>query len=332
MSNIIEKEINLLDAVNYALDNALQSDNDVVLLGQDIGNNGGVFRATDHLFKKYGKNRVIDMPLAENLIAGAAIGMASQGLKAVAELQFMGFIYPAIDQIINHASRIRNRTRGRITCPVVFRAPYCGGIGAPEHHSESTEAMFAHIPGIRVIIPGTPASAYRQLLAAINNPDPVVFLEPKKIYRSVKQKVRLDGIPGNLDKAYIMKSGEDITLISWGATLHETLKASHHLDKAGISTEVIDLNSIKPIDKETIIQSVKKTGRCIIAHEANKTCGVGAEIAATLSEECLYYLNAPIKRVAGPDIIMPYYKMENNFLVNKNMIINEAIGLLEVTR
>lgn len=323
------KEINIIQAINYALDHALKADNDVILLGQDIGKNGGVFRASINLENIYGSDRVIDMPLAENLIAGAAVGMACQGLKPIAELQFMGFIYPAIDQIINHASRMRNRTRGRLTCPIVYRAPYSGGIGAPEHHSESTEAMFAHIPGIRVVIPSSPARAYGLLLAAINNPDPVIFLEPKKIYRNVKQKVLLDGKEFPLDRAFLMKEGNDITIISWGATLYEALKATKHLESNGMSIELIDLATIKPIDSQTIINSVKKTGKCIIAHEANKTCGVGAEIAAIIADECFYNLKAPIKRITGSDCIMPYYKLEKEFLVSDRDIIKSAISIME---
>ena len=325
----MKKTITLLEAINYALNHALKADDNVILLGQDIGKNGGVFRATDGLQNTYGESRVIDMPLAENLIAGAAVGMATQGLIPVAEFQFMGFIYPAIDQIINHAARMRNRTRGRLTCKAVFRAPYCGGIGAPEHHSESTEALFAHIPGIRVVIPSSPARAYGLLLAAIANPDPVVFLEPKKIYRSIKQEVDLNNKPLPLDKAFVLKEGSDITIISWGATLIEAQKAVEQLEKLDINAELIDLATIKPIDITTILASVQKTGRALIAHEAVKTGGVGAEIAAQLAEKAMPYLQAPIKRVTGFDAVMPYFKLEDYFLPNANKIMNTAAELME---
>lgn len=321
--------INLIEAVNHALAFKLAENENVVLLGQDIGANGGVFRATDKLQQRFGASRVIDMPLAENLIAGMTVGMATQGLLPVAEFQFMGFIYAAIDQIISHASRMRNRTRGRITCPAVFRAPYSGGIGAPEHHSESTEAIFAHIPGIRVVIPSTPERAYRLLLAAIDNPDPVVFLEPKRIYRAIKQDVSLDGVAMQLDKAIVVAPGSDVTIVTWGAMLLTVQDAAKQLATEGVSCEIIDLATIKPIDSATIISSVKKTARCVIVHEAAKTCGVGAEIAAILAEKALEYLQAPIKRVTGFDTIMPYFKLENDYIPQQSNIVKAVYSLLE---
>lgn len=322
-------EITLIEAVTQALDYELSNDPNVVLFGEDVGKNGGVFRATVGLQAKHGEMRVIDTPLAENMIAGLAVGLSTQGIKAIAEFQFMGFIYAAIDQLISHASRMRNRTRGKLTCPLVLRAPYGGGIHAPEHHSESTEAIFAHIPGIRVVIPSTPATAYGLLLAAIRDPDPVVFLEPKRIYRLHKQEVPNDGEALDLDTCFVMREGTDITLVSWGAMMHETLQAAAELEKQNISAEVIDLATIKPLDMATILSSVEKTGRCVIIHEAARTCSVGAEIAANLAEEGLTSLMAPIKRVSGYDTIMPLYQLENNYMPSVNRILVTVKEVLE---
>lgn len=312
-----------------ALQYELTNDPNTVLLGEDIGVNGGVFRATKGLQQQFGSHRVIDTPLAESMIAGMSIGMATQGLKPIAEFQFMGFIYPAINQIINHACRMRNRTRSRLSCPLVFRAPFGGFIHAPEHHSESTESLFCHMPGIRVVVPSSPARAYGLLLAAIRDPDPVLFLEPKRIYRMHKQLVEDNGQELPLDQAYVLREGSDITLISYGASLIETLQAADELAEQEISCEVIDLASISPIDYNTILTSVEKTGRVIIIHEAAKTCGVAAEIAAEIAEKALTSLLAPIKRITGNDIIMPYYKMEKIYMIKPQQIINSAIELME---
>lgn len=321
--------ITLAEAVNKALDYELGHDNDVVVFGEDVGLNGGVFRVTDGLFKKY-PERVLDTPLSEEMIAGMAVGMATHGLKPVAEFQFMGFIYPGFDQILSHASRIRNRTRGRLTCPAVFRAPYGGGIHAPEHHSESTEALFAHIPGLRVVIPSSPARAYGLLLASIRNPDPVVFLEPKRVYRLFKQEVEENGEPLQLDRCFIDREGSDVTLVSWGAMMHETQQAAEQLAEQGISAEVIDVATIKPLDMDTIIASVAKTGRCVIVHEAVRTCGVGAEIAAQLAEKAIMYLMAPIQRVTGYDTIMPYVSLEKKYMPSVERIVNAVVKTFEV--
>jgi pyruvate dehydrogenase E1 component beta subunit len=249
--------------------------------------------------------------------------MATQGLKPIAEFQFLGFIYPAFDQIINHASRMRHRTRGRLTCPLVFRAPYGGGIHAPEHHSESTEALFAHIPGLRVVIPSSPQAAYGLLLASIQCPDPVLFLEPKRIYRSIKEPVADNGEAWPLDKCRLVREGNDLTLISWGAMLVETLTAAEQLEQAGISCDVIDVMSISPLDLIPMLESVKKTGHCAIIHEAARTCGVGAEIAASIGEYAFAQLQAPICRITGDDTVMPYAKMEKLYLPNAARIVNE---------
>ena len=307
-------EITLIEAVNRALAWALNTDPDVLLLGEDIGKNGGVFRATLGLQERFGAQRVRDTPLAENLIAGVSVGMASMGLKPVAEIQFMGFMYAALDQIISHASRLRNRTRGRLTCPMVIRSPYGAGIHAPEHHSESTETLFAHIPGLRVVIPSSPLKAYGLLLAAIRDPDPVIFLEPSRIYRLFKQVVPDNGEALPLDTCFISREGRDITLVSWGAALRETLEAANRLSGEGVEAEVIDVATIKPLDMETILQSVAKTGRCVIVHEAVKTLGVGAEIAAQLAEEGLMSLLAPVRRVTGYDTIVPLSRLEHCYM------------------
>jgi 2-oxoisovalerate dehydrogenase E1 component beta subunit len=307
-------EVTLIDALTMAMSWEMEHDPSVVILGEDVGINGGVFRATAGLQNKFGEDRVMDTPLAEGMIAGISIGMAAQGMKPIAEIQFMGFIYPVVDQIINHAGRIRNRTRGRLTCPMVLRAPYGGGIHAPEHHSESTEAIFAHMPGVRVVIPSSPARAYGLLLAAIRNPDPVVFLEPKRIYRLHKQNVEDNGKALPLDVCYILREGTDVTVVTWGAMTFETIKAVDQLAKTGISCEVIDLASISPIDYETILESVEKTGRLVIAHEAARSCGVGAEIAAIVAEKGMYDLKGPIRRVTGYDVVMPLFRREMDYM------------------
>ena len=314
-------EVTLVEAVNLAMAQAMSVDENVVVLGEDVGVNGGVFRATSGLQERFGEERVMDTPLAETLIAGMSIGMAAQGLRPIAEIQFMGFIYPTIDQILNHAARLRNRTRGRLTCPMVLRAPYGGGIHAPEHHSESSESMFAQIPGLRVVIPSSPVRAYGLLLAAIRDPDPVVFLEPKRIYRMVKQDVVDDGEALPLDVCFVLREGCDITLVTWGAMTHETLAVADTLAAQGIDAEVIDVATIKPLDITTILESVEKTGRCIIIHEAARTLGAGAEIAAQLAEHGLMSLLAPVQRVTGYDTVMPLFKMEGLYMPSEARIL-----------
>lgn len=322
-------EITLVEAITLALAHEMRVDPDVVILGEDVGRNGGVFRATQGLLDEFGAERVRDTPLAESMIAGIAIGMAIQGLKPVAEFQFMGFIYPALDQIINHAARIRNRTRGRLSCPAVFRAPYGCGIRAPEHHSESTEAFFAHTPGLRVVIPSSPARAYGLLLAAIRDPDPVIFLEPSRLYRWAKQDVIDDGKALPLDVCFTLRVGSDVTLVSWGAMLKETLAVADALAKDGVSAEVIDVATIKPLDIETILASVEKTGRCVIIHEAARTCGVGADISAQIAEQGLMFLKAPVQRVTGYDTIVPYARLEKFYLPNENQILEAVNNVME---
>lgn len=321
--------ITMIEAVNLALMSEMERDESVIILGEDVGVNGGVFRATVGLKEAFGMKRVLDTPLAETMIAGLSVGMATQGLKPVAEIQFMGFIFPTMEHLVCHAARLRNRTRGRLSCPMVVRVPFGGGIHAPEHHSESTEALFAHIPGLRVVIPSSPARAYGLLLAAIRNPDPVIFMEPKRIYRLNAQPVEDNGEALPLDSCYTLREGSDITLVSWGAMIKETLEAAAQLAEQGISCEVIDLVTINPIDHATILASVTKTGRCVIIHEAPKSCAVGAEISATIAEKALLHLQAPVLRVAGYDTVMPYYRMENHYMPNGADIIEAVTNTLE---
>jgi len=307
-------EVTLVEAINLALARAMTEDPTVLVLGEDVGVNGGVFRATIGLQQRFGADRVIDTPLAELLISGLCVGMAAQGLRPVGEIQFMGFIYPCIDQLVNHASRLRNRTQGKLSCPMVLRTPHGGGIRAPEHHSEATEAMLAHIPGLRVVVASSPERAYGLLLAAIRDPDPVIFLEPTRVYRAVKGEVDDNGEALPLDVAFILREGRDVTLISWGALVKETLAAAQELAADGIAAEVIDLATLKPYDAETVLASVAKTGRCVIIHEAARTGGFGAEIAALLAERGLLNLLAPVKRVTGYDTVMPLPRLEQAYL------------------
>jgi pyruvate dehydrogenase E1 component beta subunit len=314
-------QVTLVEAVNMALARAMEDDPSVVVLGEDVGINGGVFRATVGLQQRFGAQRVLDTPLAELLISGVCVGMATQGLRPVGEIQFMGFIYPCIDQLVNHASRLRNRTQGRLSCPMVLRVPHGGGIRAPEHHSESAEAMLAHIPGLRVVIPSSPERAYGLLLAAIRDPDPVVFLEPTRIYRTAKSEVEDNGEALPLDVAFVLREGRDVTLISWGAMVKETLGAAEALDAEGISAEVIDLATLKPYDEETLLGSVTKTGRCVIVHEAARTGGFGAEIAAFVAERGLTSLLAPIARVTGYDTVIPLPRLEQHYIPSVGRIV-----------
>ena len=321
--------LTLVEAINRALAYEMAADPAVVLLGEDVGQNGGVFRATVGLQQRFGTERVLDTPISETVIVGMAIGMAAEGLKPVAEIQFMGFIYSAIDQILNHATRLRTRTRGRLTCPLVVRTPHGGGIHAPEHHSESTESLFVHIPGFRVVIPSSPARAYGLLLAAIRDPDPVLFLEPTRLYRLVRQEVEDTGEALPLDTCFMLREGSDITLVSWGAMMHETLEAAEQLAHEGITADIIDLATLKPLDMETILGSVSKTGRCVIVHEAARTCGVGAEIAAQLAERGLLSLLAPVQRVTGYDTVMPSHRLEKHYIPDTARIVKAVKETLE---
>ncbi len=322
-------EYTLVDAVKLALAHAMEEDETVLILGEDVGVDGGVFRATAGLIDRFGPDRVRDTPLSETVIAGVSVGLAAQGFRPVGEIQFMGFIYPVIDQLMNHASRLRTRTRGRLTCPLVIRAPYGGGIHAPEHHSESMEALFAHVPGLRVVIPSSPAKAYGLLLAAVRDPDPVVFLEPKRIYRALKEDVVDDGESMALDQCIRLRQGADLTLVTWGAMTVETLKAAEELSDFGIDAEVIDVATLKPLDAATILESVERTGRCAIVHEAPFTGGFGAEIAARLAEYGLTSLLAPVRRITGYDTVMPLPKLEHYYMPTVQRIVAAARETME---
>ncbi|WP_376696100.1 alpha-ketoacid dehydrogenase subunit beta [Wenzhouxiangella sp. EGI_FJ10305] len=323
--------ITLIDGITMALARAMEEDPSVVMFGEDVGVNGGVFRATAGLHDKFGDERVIDTPLAEVMIAGMSVGMASQGIKPVAEAQFCGFTMPMIDHIMCHAGRLRNRTRGRMSCPMVLRFPSGGGIHAPEHHSESPEALFAHMPGVRVVIPSSPSRAYGLMLAAIRDPDPVIVMEPKRIYRWQKEEVVDDGEELPMDVCYTLRDGNDITLVTWGSMVKETQEAADQLEEQGLSVEVIDVATVSPLDMETIIESVERTGRCVIVQEAPRHCGVASEIAAGLADAGIWHLHAPVKRVCGYDVIMPLYRNEMKYMPSVRRIVDAAKEILEVS-
>lgn len=317
-------QITLVEAVNLALKREMENDASAVVLGQDVGVDGGVFRATLGLIERFGPERVIDTPLAEQLIAGMAIGMAAEGLHPVAEIQFSGFAYVCIDQLLNHAGRLRHRTRGRLSCPMVLRTPCGAGIHPPEHHSESPEAMFAHIPGIRVVYPSSPRRAYGLLLAAIRDPDPVVFLEPTRLYRLFKEEVEDTGQALPLDQCFTLREGTDVTLVTWGAMVFETLQVADELGEEGIAAEVIDVATLKPLDIDSILSSVAKTGRCVVVTEAPRTCSFASEIAANLAEAGLLSLLAPVQRVTAPDVVVPLARLEDQYLPGKERILDAA--------
>jgi len=322
-------ELTLAQSLNGALATALESDERVVLLGEDIGRTGGVFRITDGLRDKYGENRVFDTPVAESGIVGAALGMAIAGMRPVAELQFLGFSYPAYDQIINHVARIRNRSNHRFTAPLVIRVPFGGGIGAAEHHSESTEAIYAHIPGLKVVVPSTPSDARGLLLAAIEDPDPVLFLEPIRLYRAVKEDVPELYYTTEIGPLRVEREGNDITLVSWGAMMKETRAAASRLEESGASVEVLDVRTLSPIDADGIVRSATKTGRVVVVHEAPRTGGMGAEVAAIVQEQALYSLTAPVRRVTGWDTVFPLKRSEGHYLPNADRIVRVAQKTLE---
>jgi pyruvate dehydrogenase E1 component beta subunit len=315
--------MNMVQAINSALALEMERDPTVVALGEDIGVDGGVFRVTDGLQKKFGPARVIDTPLAEGGIIGMAIGMAMNGLRPVAEIQFMGFSYLTMNQLISHASRMRNRTRSRLTVPLVMRMPYGAGVKALEHHSESTEALFVQIPGLKVVVPSTPLEAKGLLTASIRDPDPVIFLEPTRSYRMLKEEVPDGEYVLPIGKARLVQEGKDVTVIGWGAMMVQIQKAVDEAAKRGISCEVIDMRTLSPMDSATVVESVKRTGRAIVVQEAPKTCGVGAEIAARIGEKALLSLQAPVVRVAGPDIVVPLPKGEDYYYVSPERILTE---------
>ena len=322
-------QITLVEAINLALSSEMARSDDVIVLGQDVARNGGVFRATLGLVDRFGAERVIDTPLAEAMIAGMAIGMAAEGLKPVAEIQFSGFAYTCIDQILNHAGRMRYRTRGRITCPMVLRTPCGAGIHAPEHHSESPEAMFAHMPGLRVVYPSSPRRAYGLLLAAIRDPDPVIFLEPTRLYRLFKEDVEDDGEALPLDTCFTLREGTDVTLVTWGAMVHETLSAADALAEQGYSAEVIDVATLKPYDLDTILASVSRTGKCVVVTEAPRTSSFASEIAASVSEHGLLSLMAPVTRVTGYDTVVPLARLEKHYIPSVERIVDAALRTIQ---
>ncbi len=322
------ENLTLVQAVRDGLHSEMERDEDVLVMGEDVGKNGGVFRATEGLYEEFGENRVIDTPLAESGIVGTAIGMAAYGMRPVPEMQFLGFIYPAFDQIVSHAARLRTRSRGRYTCPMVVRAPYGGGIRAPEHHSESTEAMFVHQPGLKVVIPSTPYDTKGLLTSAIRDPDPVIFLEPKLIYRAFREEVPTESYEVPLGEAAVRREGSDISVFTWGAMTRPTLEAAENLE-GEIDVEVVDLRTMSPLDVDTIVDSFKKTGRAAVVHEAPKTGGFGAEIAATIQEEALLYQEAPVERISGFDTPFPLYALEDYYLPEPARIesgIRDAVG------
>ncbi|MFC2165603.1 alpha-ketoacid dehydrogenase subunit beta [Acidobacteriota bacterium] len=318
---------NMVQALNHALEQAMEQDGDVVLMGEDVGVDGGVFRVSDGLIQKFGSERVIDTPLAESGLVGAAIGMAVYGLRPVAEVQFMGFVYPAFNQIVSHLSRMRNRSRGRFKLPVVIRMPYGAGVRALELHSESTEALFCHIPGLKVVVPSNPYDAKGLLLSAIRAEDPVIFLEPKRLYRSGRQEIPDQDYEVPLGSAKIVREGERLTVICWGAMVPQVQKAAESVEEDGIYPEIIDIRTVSPLDHEAIIQSVKNTGRAIVVHEAPKTCGLGAEISALINERALLSLEAPVLRITGQDIIVPLPKREDYYYPTPERI---ALGIKKI--
>ena len=320
--------LTLAQALNQALDFALRDSPDVLVMGEDVGRTGGVFRITEGLQERYGRERVIDTPVAESGIVGVGFGMAVAGMRPVLEMQFMGFSYPAFDQVINHVSRIRNRSRHRFTAPLVLRLPYGGGIGAAEHHSESTEALYAHVPGLKVVVASRPVDAAGLLRAAIDDPDPVVFLEPIRLYRAVKEDVPDDVVTTPIGIAAVERAGTDITLLSWGAMMKEAREAADRLGGAGVSVELIDIRTLVPFDVDTVATSVAKTGRAVVIHEAPRTCGVGAEVVAQIQELCLYDLLAPVVRVTGWDTVFPLKRGEHHYLPSADRIVSAAERVL----
>lgn len=317
-------KINIVQAINQALAHEMERDGDVIVIGEDVGKDGGVFRVTQGLLDKFGPERVIDTPLSELGIIGSAVGLAAYGMKPVAEIQFMGFIYAGLEQLFSHASRIRSRSRGRYSCPLVIRTPYGIGIKPPELHSESSEALFCHMPGLKVVVPSTPYNAKGLLLSAIRDPDPVVFLEPSRLYRSIKGEVPDGEYTVPLGKASIYQEGKDITVVAWGTMLHRAAEASEDFD-----CEIIDLQTLRPFDEEAIVNSVKKTGRLVIVHEAPRVSGFGAEIAALVAEEAFEYLKAPVLRVTAPDAVVPMARLEDYYMPGPERIKKAYARVME---
>jgi pyruvate/2-oxoglutarate/acetoin dehydrogenase E1 component len=326
---VSEEVLTVAQAINRALAQAMDADPRVMVLGEDVGRTGGVFRVTDGLRERFGGERVVDTPVAESGIVGTALGLAIGGMRPVAEIQFMGFSYPAYDQVVSHVSRIRNRSRHRFTAPMVLRIPYGGGIGAAEHHSESTEVIYAHTPGLKVVVPSTPGDAKGLLLAAIADPDPVVFLEPIRLYRAVKESVAEDSAPVPIGEARVARPGSDVTLVAYGAMLRETERAADLLAAQGVSAEVIDLRTLSPLDAGAVAASVEQTGRAVVVQEAPRTGGLAGEVIAVIQERCLYSLQAPVERVTGWDTVFPLKRSEHLYLPTPERIAAAARRTME---
>lgn len=311
----MSRKLTIIQAITEAMDQKLSDDQRVLLLGEDIGVNGGVFRATDGLLEKYGPDRVVDTPLAEAGIIGSAIGLGMNGMIPIVEIQFLAFIYPGFEQIVSHAARMRYRTRGQYHVPMVIRTPYGAGIRGPELHSESVETFFAHVPGLKVVAPSSPYDAKGLLISAIEDPDPVIFLEPTKIYRAFKEEVPEEMYRVPIGKAKVVREGNDLSIFAWGAMVRVAEDAAKQIERErGWSCEVVDLRTIYPLDREAIVKSVKKTGRALVVHEAHKTAGMGAEIISIINEEALIYMKAPVKRIAGFDVPVPQFSIEDDYL------------------
>ncbi len=319
----------MVDALNQALAKAMEADPRVVILGEDVGRNGGVFRVTAGLHARFGAERVIDTPLAESGIVGTAIGMAAYGLRPVAEIQFAGFLYPAFDQIVGQAARLRSRSVGRFAAPLVIRAPYGGGVRAPELHSDSVEALFVHTPGLKVVIPSSPAEAKGLLLASIHDPDPVIFLEPMTLYRTVREDVPEGSYELPLGTLRVVRPGRDVTVVAWGAMVVVAARAAESAAHRGIDAEVLDLRSLNPLDVAGLVASVQKTSRAVIVQEAPKAGGVGAELSALLAERCLYSLSAPILRVAAFDVPYPVVSLEKAYLPDPERVVTAITSVME---
>ncbi|MDX1690702.1 MAG: alpha-ketoacid dehydrogenase subunit beta [Acidimicrobiia bacterium] len=322
-------ELTMARALNQALDEILGADDRAIVLGEDVGRTGGVFRVTDGLQERHGEERVVDTPVAESGIVGAAFGMAIAGMRPIAEIQFLGFSYPAFDQIVSHVGRIRNRSRHRFTAPMVIRMPYGGGIGAAEHHSESSEAIYAHTPGVKVVVPSSPADAKGLLHAAHDDPDPVIVLEPIRAYRSIKEEVPEGRFRVPIGEAAVVAEGSDVTLVSYGAMLREALRAAEALDDEGVSAEVVDLRTLAPLDADTVVASVRKTGRCVAVVEAHRTASIASEVAAIVGERALYSLLAPVERVTGWDVVVPLKRSEAYHVPDVGRIVAAARRTLE---
>jgi pyruvate dehydrogenase E1 component beta subunit len=322
------EKLTIAQAVRDAMLEEMERDERVLVLGEDVGIDGGVFRATEGLLERFGPERVIDTPLAESSIIGLSVGLSATGFRPIAEIQFMGFVYPAINQLFGHAARLRNRTRGRLSCPMVVRMPYGGGIHPPEHHSESYEALFLNTPGFKVVVPSNPYDAKGLLAAAIRDDDPVLFMEPKRIYRAFREAVPTESYTVPIGRAEIAREGSDVTLIAWGAMVRVCLDASEVLARDGINSEVVDLRTLNPLDRETMVASVVKTGRAVVVHEAPRTGGFGAEIVAQINEHALLQLEAPVGRVTGFDVVFPLAQSERYYLPSRERIVSAVTTAL----